>query len=203
MATIKQKRAVDKTLENLGSDSPKTMGTILKESGYADTIAENPQIITTSKGFKELLEEALPDSLLTERHKELLNSTHLDHMVFPLGPKTNDDKEAYIILRTAEAKANKKEYNERDVLSDEEITILLKGVNCITRRFVHGETARHVYFWAKDNKAVKDALDMAFKLKGSYAAEKKDITTGGEKLPSTDLDALAVAMAETLKQNKI
>lgn len=203
MATIKQKIAVGKTLENLGSDTPKTMGEILKESGYADTIVENPQIITTSKGFRELMEEALPDSLLTQKHKELLNSTHLDHMTFPLGPKTNDDKNNYISQKVAEALKAGKVYNEKDLLSDEEIKELLSSVNCVVRRVVHGETARHVYFWGKDNKAIKDALDMAFKLKGAYAPIKSDLTSGGEKLPSTDLDALAAAMAATLKDKKI
>lgn len=203
MATIKQKRAVDKTLENLGSDTPKTMGTILKESGYADSIAINPQIITESKGFKELLEEALPDSLLTQRHKELLNSTHLDHMVFPLGPKTTAEKEFFINEQITKALKAGKVYDGKDCLSDEDIKELLDSVNCVVRKVVHGESGRHVYFWGRDNKAVKDALDMAFKLKGAYAPVKSDMTTGGEKLPSTDLDALAAAMAETLKQQKL
>lgn len=51
--------------------------------------------------------------------------------------------------------------------------------------------------------AVKAGLDMGYKIKGSYAPEKKDITTGGEKLPSTDLDTLAEKMATKLKEKKI
>ncbi len=46
-------------------------------------------------------------------------------------------------------------------------------------------------------------LDSAYKLKGTYAPEKKDITTMGEKLPNTDLDKLAEVMSEQLRQEKI
>jgi hypothetical protein len=46
------------------------------------------------------------------------------------------------------------------------------------------------------------AADMVFKVKGSYAPEKKDITTGGDKLPNTDLDKLAEIMAQNLKEKK-
>lgn len=55
----------------------------------------------------------------------------------------------------------------------------------------------------KEPNARLKATDQVFKVRGSYAPEKKDITTLGEKLPSTDLDKLAETMAETLKQQKI
>lgn len=73
MATIKQQRAVEKTLENLGSNTPKTQGQILSESGYAPAIVKNPHIITESKGFKELMEEHLPDNKLIKKHEQLLH----------------------------------------------------------------------------------------------------------------------------------
>ncbi len=197
MATQRQKKALDKVVENGGIISK-----AMRDAGYSEETAKTPSKLTDSKGWKELLEEALPDSLLTQKHKELLNSTHLDHMVFPIGPKTNREKNNYITEKVTEAFKAGKTYDGKDVLSDEEIKELLNSVNCVVRKIVHGDSGRHVYFWNKDNKAIKDALDMAFKLKGAYAPVKSDLTTGGEKLPSTDLDALANAMAETLKQQK-
>lgn len=138
MATPKQEAAVKKSLENIGSGKPKSVGEILREVGYSPAIAKNPQIITRSKGWKELTEQYLNDNDLTKAHNELLNSRRIDHMVFPL------------------------------IISDEEITELLLSVNCTPRKFMHSETATHVWFWSPDNKAKKDALDMAYKIKGKY-----------------------------------
>jgi len=53
-------------------------------------------------------------------------------------------------------------------VTDKEITELLKGVNCVPKKFMHGDTANHVWFWSIDNKAKKEALDMAYKIKGHY-----------------------------------
>lgn len=188
MATIKQKRAVDKLVGNGGN-----VTRAMLDVGYSENTANTPKKLTNSKGFQELLEEAMPDTLLTQKHKELLTSSYLDHMTFP---PFNSGKEK-------KQNDNPGLTEKGEQLTDDDIIELLASVNCKVRRIVHGEQARHVYFWSSDNKSRKDALDMAFKLKGAYAPTKSDITTGGEKLPSTDLDALANAMAETLKQTKI
>lgn len=42
------------------------------EAGYSEASAKNPKNLTDSKGWKELMEEYLPDSLLAQKHKELL-----------------------------------------------------------------------------------------------------------------------------------
>lgn len=54
-----------------------------------------------------------------------------------------------------------------------------------------------------DASARLKATDQVFKVTGEYAPEKKDITTQGEKLPSTDLDKLAEIMSAQLKEQKI
>lgn len=44
-------------------------------------------------------------------------------------------------------------------------------------------------------------LDSAYKMKGAYAPEKKDITTGGEKITSSDeVKALSAQFDEFLKK---
>ena len=68
MPTRKQKAAFIKVVENHGNISKS-----MREVGYDETTAKNPKNLTESKGWKELMEEFLPDSLLAERHKELLN----------------------------------------------------------------------------------------------------------------------------------
>lgn len=145
MVTIKQKLAKNRIVENHGNIS-KTM----LQVGYSKNSAKNPKNLTESDGWKELMEQELPNSLLAQKHKELLNKKE--------------------VKRTFNAELGE---------------------------WIEIETGQI------DTQAVSKGLDMAYKLKGNYAPEKKDITTGGERLPSTDLDALATSMAEALKQSKI
>lgn len=44
----------------------------MRKVGYSAQTAKDPSKLTKSKGWKELMEEFLPDSLLAEKHKELL-----------------------------------------------------------------------------------------------------------------------------------
>lgn len=164
-ATIKQRRAAKLVVENRGNVSK-----AMREAGYSEISAKNPKNLTESKGWKELMEEHLSEESLTKHHKALLNSTSLDHMVFPLGPDNDDEGDA-----SEEPPVGPdvpEEFKDRTSLTDGDIKEMLKEVNCTVRKIVHGNTARHVYFWAADNKARKDALDMAYKLRGSYAPEK-------------------------------
>jgi hypothetical protein len=60
MATQKQKKAFDKTLEN-GGNVTKAM----REAKYKETTINNPKNLTESKGFEELMDEAgLTDEFL-------------------------------------------------------------------------------------------------------------------------------------------
>ena len=68
MATIKQKKAAKKTIENYGNVSKS-----MREVGYSKNTAKNPKVLTESNGWKELMKEYIPDKLLAEKHKELLN----------------------------------------------------------------------------------------------------------------------------------
>lgn len=60
MATAKQKKAIQKIVENHGNVSK-----AMREAGYADASAKNPKNLTESKGFKELCEDCgLTDDLI-------------------------------------------------------------------------------------------------------------------------------------------
>lgn len=118
MATLRQRKAFDKIVETRGV----SISAAMREAGYPDITAKNPKNLTESKGFKELMEEFLPDSLLGMKHQELLMKT---------------DKEGEL-----------------------------------------------------DVQAVKAGLDMAYKIKGSYAAEKKDITSDGERIVFAPLNVI-------------
>jgi hypothetical protein len=68
MPTTKQKKTFEKSLENGGVVSRAAKGI------YSDAMAKNPQKITKTKGWEELMKTYLPDKLLAEKHKELLNA---------------------------------------------------------------------------------------------------------------------------------
>lgn len=72
MTTSKQKAVAAKITENHGNIS-KTM----REVGYAENTAKKPSNLTNSKGWQELMEKNIPDSLLLRKHKELLNKTEV------------------------------------------------------------------------------------------------------------------------------
>lgn len=68
MPTIKQQLTASKLMETNGSVSA-----AMKLAGYAETTTTNPQQITNSKGWKELMEEQIPDDLLAKKHRALLD----------------------------------------------------------------------------------------------------------------------------------
>lgn len=121
------------------------LGPAMIAVGYAPLTAKTPSNLTNSKAWNDLLDEYLPRSDVLETHKGLLKASNLDHQTFPL---------------------------ETPALTDAHIIEMFTELNCKVRRIVHGEQARHVYFWAADNRARKDGLEMAYKLRGDYAPEK-------------------------------
>jgi hypothetical protein len=61
MATVKQRKAADKIVENRGNVSKS-----MREAGYSEKSAKNPKNLTESKGFQELLDELLPDGFILQ-----------------------------------------------------------------------------------------------------------------------------------------
>ncbi len=114
------------------------------EAGYSKNTASKPKNLTKSKGWQQLMDKYLSDDLIATKHRELLEASGIGHMLFPLD------------------------------VTDEQITKLLAEANCIVKRFMHSETQTHVWYFAADNNARKAALDMSYKLKGRYAAEKHE-----------------------------
>jgi hypothetical protein len=93
MRTLKQERAAKDTLANLGRAKPKSKKRILLDAGYAPAVAKNPEIVTESKGFKELMEEYLPDTKLAQVHAEGLEANKIISANITYGDadeKTND-----------------------------------------------------------------------------------------------------------------
>jgi hypothetical protein len=170
--TTARHRLVIGQLQNGRNGRPWTE--ILTAAGYSENTAQAPSKVTSSLGFLELLEEALPDEQLQEVHKGLLLSQKLDHMTFPLGPVGEDDSNFSGSSPNMNASL---EQAERTSLTDEEIKELIAGVGGTVRRIVHGDSARHVYFWSPNATARQAALKLAYELKGytGKAAEQQPI----------------------------
>ena len=162
--TAKQVKAAKLVSENIGNPKPKPMGEILREAGYSQETSESPSLVTASPTYQALLEKFMPDDDLANTHKRLLSMRKLDHMVFPLGPEGEDDEN--LSGASPNQRNDIEEYVERTTMTDGEIKEMLAEVGCQVRKIVHGDTARHVYFWAHDANAQKGALELAYKLKG-------------------------------------
>lgn len=175
MATAKQKRAVMKTVENVRSDKPKTTGQILLESGYSKAISTVPTKVTESKGFKELLAELLPEDLVIERHKDLLNAGSIGH--FEFRGEYGDSKPKDTIT----------------IASDEEIKNVIEsisGCKLIYIKHFH-KTLKVAYFQQPDNRSRKDAIDMAYKVRGSYVKEEDPNKTPSQIIGDAVLNQIA------------
>ena len=68
--TIKQKKALKEIVEN-GRTS---ISAVMRDVGYSDATATHPDKLTESKGWKELLEQYLPDGKLLKKHDEALEA---------------------------------------------------------------------------------------------------------------------------------
>lgn len=123
--------------------------------GYSPKTALTPSKVTKSKGFMELLEEVMPDDELTRVHKRLLKSRKIDHMVFPLA------------------------------IDDEDIKTLVESVNGVLRKIMHGETAKHAYWWVDDQKAREGALKLAYQLKGRLAGGSDTVPAAANNVYNT------------------
>lgn len=206
MPTPKQRIAFNLISENIRSPKPDvTLGKTMLQAGYSQQVSLKPKLVTESKGFRELMEAAgLDDDTLTRTHSQLLQSTRLDHMTFPLETEDEPEPEKPQVELEPQPQggALKRQYKKRmrSHLSDDDIKQLLADVNCKVRRIVHGETARHVYFWSPDNKARKEALDMAYKLKGSYAPEKKAVVHAHIDATNPKTQAVVEKFNEELKK---
>jgi hypothetical protein len=116
--------------------------------------------IKYKKSWDKLLEERLGDDKLTNIHKQLITAKKLDYMLF-----------------TSE-------------IDDADVYELLESVGCTPKKIVHGIQGTHVWFWAPDNRTRKDAMELAFKIRGKMSAEVVEIQGGLSALGDSELAAL-------------
>ena len=94
MATLRQKKVVEKIAENIRSQKPKTKGRILREVGYSEDTSKRPSQVLESQGVKKELKPFL-DKLVAHREK-----------IIKAMDKKNLSKEQYKVLSDALQKFN-------------------------------------------------------------------------------------------------
>lgn len=146
MATENQKIVFNRVAEKIkkgGKGGKISVSKEIRESGvYSEKIAKNPQRLTKSKGWNELMDQHLSDNLLSKKHKELLNHKQLDYFVFPKS------------------------------MGDDEIEEHLASFKIKIVAIRWSDKGKMAFYSVTDANAVKAGLDMAYKLKGKYAPEK-------------------------------
>lgn len=118
----------------------------IREVGLSEHMAEHPSILTSTPEWSELLDSYLPQGEVLEAHRGLLRASRVEHMQF---------------------------IQAEEGIHDEDITEMYKEIGCRVKKIIHRTTgARDVYYYAPDSKARANALDMVYKLRGSYAVDK-------------------------------
>lgn len=128
-----QKKVLDIMVANGGS-----FRRAMLKAGYSEAYAKNPKKFRKTATWQQLLEENLPDWLLTEKHLELLDAKTIDNYIFPLS------------------------------MDDEQITALVEHWGFSIVSIVHGDTNNRAYFSAPDNQIILKAVQEGYKIKNKY-----------------------------------
>jgi hypothetical protein len=155
------------------AEKGRSMRQAILEAGYSEAVANAPSKLTSTQTWQDLLEKYLPDERLTEKHEELMEASAVDD--FFVDPKL-EDKEIYAIAKKAHVK-----------------------VFMIQRGAIGGTK---VYVSKADTATQRQALDMAYKLKGVYAAERLDLTSKGRQIkPNPDHAAAIISTLQKIRRN--
>lgn len=166
MATPKQRKYAEQLMENDGNKRQAALS-----AGYSEGVAKNVKThIEGSKGFQELLETKFKDSTLLNEHKRLLKQQYYKKSYFDLDLDKNDIK---LILKRLNGKIVK--ILKKDLETDKE----------------KPPDIRWVVYATYESTGVKErALDMAYKLKGRYSADKLELTNPYRELSDEELDQI-------------
>jgi len=142
----------------------------MKKAGYSESTTTTTGKLTNTDGWKELMNKYLPDDKLADHHNQLLNQKRLDYFVFP---KNMEDEEIEISVKEA-------------------------GLKVVNIRM--SDKGKMAFYSTDDAMAKKSALDMAYKLKGSYAAEKQQNVNVNVEVTATskELEDLRMKYEEEL-----
>lgn len=162
--TMNQKKVFDKVVEQVRNGQKVSISKAMRESGvYSESVSKIPGKITKTKGWKQLMDEHFPVDYIAKKHKQLLDSTVMLQMHFPEYSSDQEIKEVIELAGNKLIKVVISEVTYPGKKGQEDITVVKK-----------------IAYYNAPNAIIQDkALDKAYKLRGSYAAEKKDVNVKG------------------------
>jgi hypothetical protein len=124
----------------------------LLDAGYSPNTAKTPRKVTDQEAWKKLMKKYLDDDKLAKKHDQLLDSVQLSELSF--SQQILDEEIERIITDAG--------FN----------LVQIESIDTADPKF-----RRKVAYYTQPNaKALKEAIDMAYKLKGKYAPEKVETT---------------------------
>lgn len=143
MATKNQEAVLGEVIKQVKKGKKVSVSKAIRDTGlYSPSYAEQPQKLTNSKGWKELIEQHLPDSFIAKRHRALFDQKRVEYFSFGL-KKT-----------------------------DEEITQAVEDAGLELINISYTTDSKLAWYSVPDVHAVTKALEMAHKIKGVYMADK-------------------------------
>jgi len=177
MAEKKKKAVVKKTKRNIRQektlrniDKGMSMSKAMREAGYSENYAHNPDELKEKKSWNELMDKYIPRSKVAERHQQLMDS---------------------VIV---------KEFNFPDTVSEKDIKAFAKSVSktatyvreTVSRTNSKGIPMNVTHRWTvfavlPNGMDVKAAVEMAYKLRGEYSPEKIEVKRPLEDISDNEL----------------
>lgn len=143
MATKNQEKVLGIVVEDVKKGRKVSVSRAMRESGvYSKEFAEQPTRLTTSKGWKELVNLRLSDDFVTKRLRKLFDQKRVEYFTF-----------------------NKN-------MTDEVITAAVEDAGLKVINISYSEQGKLAWYSTDDVIAVSKALDMTNKIKGVYMADK-------------------------------
>lgn len=181
----RREKVVEKILgldeNNLGSKI--TVTEALRAYGFSPSYVKNPKQFVSTKKFQELLAERVSDDLMTRKHNDLFHAGKIQHYIFP---KLSHDVVEKKIIKGK--KVTKTKTVEKQELTNEEIKVIVESVPGCRLIYIRRDfLGAWAFYLEPDNKAVDNALEKAYKLKGYYAAEKVAIVDPLDELSNAEL----------------
>jgi hypothetical protein len=146
----RRERVAKEVVGNIGQGKAPNVKRAMKNAGYPDSYAKNPQYLTRTDEWKDLMAKYLPPELLAEKHNQLLKHGTFKNEVFPI-EKSDEEISAFFT-------ANGKKLWHIKVESH----ITGKGK---TRQVFKEKRA---YYHELSPGAVERGLDMGYKLQSKY-----------------------------------
>lgn len=180
MATERQK----KVLEKVGKGFP--VSRAMREAGYSESYAKNPQRVRKTKTFQEIFNEYVPDSLISKATKQLVKDREAFTYTFPA---SFTEEEVHDAMK------------KKGIRKNQYFCKLAKEIKVIRDKVVEVE------YWRVDGSkpsglVIPKGLDIAMRGKGYYAPEKIAFTTTeGKDLSDEDLDKTIEELEKQLRVN--